>query len=226
MVSFAMAGIMRSRGLWTIDSVRRSLPFEDSEQSFSHGRQDSIKKKREDIGCIANKETVGRPVRVPECKYGAQPRERGPDVYAMSSAQEFANAVSMFAPTLALVQSVSEEPHALVVVLLIGAAMHLPVSFTYHLSCALQHCPDRIDNDLRRLDQTLQIVSGSLFAVALSGSWLYGVLHLFVHFRGICTMWLAHTSNDGMRWKQIALSVVFSAGILSSDYFDLPCNLR
>jgi hypothetical protein len=212
-----MAGLMRSHAWWTIESVRRSLPFEDSEQILSHSRQEILKKKSEDIGCGANNETERRNLRFPDCKCSALARQRAPDLYAMSSGQEFANALSMLAPTLALLLSVLEEPHALVMVLLIGTAMHLPVSFTYHLSCALQHFPDRIDNDLRRLDQSLQIVSGSLFAVALSGSWLYGLVHLLVHFRGICTMWLARTSNDGMRWKNIALSVLCYLGIFSSD---------
>jgi hypothetical protein len=207
---------MRSHAWWTIESVRRSLPFEDSEQLLSHSRQEILKKKSEDIGCGAHNESERRNLRFSECKCGALSRQT-PDLYAMSSCQEVANALSMFAPSLALLLSVWEEPHALVMVLLIGTAMHLPVSFTYHLSCALQHFPDRIDNDLRRLDQSLQIVSGSLFAVALSGSWLYGLVHLLVHFRGICTMWLARTSNDGMRWKNIALSVLCYLGIFSSD---------
>jgi hypothetical protein len=126
----------------------------------------------------------------------------------MTCAQEMANAVTMFAPTLALVHSIGERPHVLVMVLLVGSAMHLPVSFTYHLGCALNHYPDRIDNDMRRLDQTLQIVSGSLFAGALSGSWLYGILHFMLHLRSICTMWWMNTSNDGNRWKHVLLSVL------------------
>lgn len=56
--------------------------------------------------------------------------------YQMTKQQEIANAVTMASPMLALIQAVCEEPHPMSLVILVGTAMHLPVSFTYHLSAA------------------------------------------------------------------------------------------
>ena len=49
-------------------------------------------------------------------------------------------------------------------VLVTGAAMHLPSSFTYHMSAAMGRYPDPLDNDMRRLDQSMQHVVGTMYA--------------------------------------------------------------
>ena len=125
-----------------------------------------------------------------------------------SSMQEISNAISMILPISVLLLNIWPDPHPLVIVLLMGTSMHLPVSFTYHLSCAFNRYQDRLDNDMRRLDQSMQHIVGTLFSFALSGSVLYAALNLFVNLRGICQLWRKETSNDGKRWIPVMYSVL------------------
>ena len=79
-----------------------------------------------------------------QCTRGRQARRAAERVCAfvekrMTPAQETSNAVSMLLPTAVL--NVWAAPDKLVT---IGSAMHLPVSFTYHLSCACSRYSDRI----------------------------------------------------------------------------------
>ena len=128
----------------------------------------------------------------------------------MTPAQEIANALSMFLPTLVLAYHSANSGNSWVFLLLLGACMHLPVSFTYHLSVAWGRYADRIDNDMRRLDQTLQHVVSTLYSYVLSqGSTGYMLLNLAINARGVARLWDPRTSNDGRRWQAIFVSGVF-----------------
>ena len=92
---------------------------------------------------------------------------------------EVATAASLLLPTLTLLHAqyqyfnLTEEPEWPRSLLLLAACVHLPSSVAYHLSVGLLG-RDRLDNDLRRLDQTMQHVSVVLVACALSrGSSFY-----------------------------------------------------
>ena len=115
----------------------------------------------------------------------------------MTPTQEAVNAATTLLPVLAL----ADQP-----VLLAGGLMHAPVSFAYHLGVAFGR--PRLDNDLRRLDQSLQHVVGTLFAFALSCSLGYAALSLAVNLRGIYFLWHTATSNDGRRWVPVLVSVL------------------
>ena len=123
----------------------------------------------------------------------------------MLPAQELANAISMLFPAIVTLQCALVHKHTLVTALLIGTTMHLPVSFTYHLLAALKRLPDRIDNDFRRLDQTLQHVACAIFAYATTGIVKYGLACLFLNSLGIFALWHPRTSNDGRRFIPINL---------------------
>ena len=126
----------------------------------------------------------------------------------MSPAQEVGNAVSMVLPTAVLAFNAWADPNSFVTVLLVGSAMHLPVSFTYHLSVAFERYQDRLDNDMRRLDQSMQHVAGTVFSFALSGSLGYTALNLALNLRGLYYLWAKETSNDGKRWVPVLLCVL------------------
>lgn len=129
-------------------------------------------------------------------------------VYAMTPTQELLNAVTMILPTAVLAINVWQNPNRMVVILLVGSSMHLPVSFTYHLGAAFRRYPDRIDNDMRRLDQSLQHVIGAMFAFALSGSLPYLLLNTATNAVGIIDLWDSRKSNDGKRWMPLTVSVI------------------
>ena len=121
----------------------------------------------------------------------------------MNPIQEVFNAVSMLAPAAMILYYAYTTRNVLVATLLIGTLMHLPVSFTYHICAALNRFPDRIDNDMRRLDQTLQHVASTIFAFALSGFPFWAFVCSVLNGLGILFLWNPRTSNDGMRWAPI-----------------------
>ena len=114
----------------------------------------------------------------------------------------------MVLPTAVLAFNAWADPNSFVTVLLVGSAMHLPVSFTYHLSVAFERYQDRLDNDMRRLDQSMQHVAGTVFSFALSGSLGYTALNLALNLRGLYYLWAKETSNDGKRWVPVLLCVL------------------
>jgi hypothetical protein len=128
-------------------------------------------------------------------------------LYAMTPIQEIFNAITMIFPTIVLLWNVWNLSNQLTIILLIGSSMHLPVSFTYHLSVAFNRYSDRIDNDMRRLDQSMQHIIGILYSFALSGSFLYTVLNIFYNIYGIIYLWNPKTSNDGKRWIPVTISI-------------------
>ena len=128
--------------------------------------------------------------------------------YAMTPAQEVSNAVSMILPTAVFAFNSWKSPNKLVMILLVGSSMHLPISFTYHLSAAFNRYPDRLDNDMQRLDQSMQHVVGTIFSYALSGSWKFALLNLIINSFGIKQLWNAKTSNDGKRWILVMVCVL------------------
>ena len=129
----------------------------------------------------------------------------------MTPVQELFNALSMVLPTAVLALNAWAAPqNRFVVILLVGSAMHLPVSFTYHLSAAFGRYTDRLDNDMRRLDQSMQHVTGTIFSFALSGSVSYMVLNLAFNLRGLYLLWHPRTSNDGKRWVPVLGCVLMS----------------
>lgn len=67
---------------------------------------------------------------------------------------------------------------------------------------------DRIDNDARRLDQSLQHGVGALYAAALSGSLRYGLLSAALSAPFVAQLWGPSRSNDGRRWVPVAGCVV------------------
>ena len=84
----------------------------------------------------------------------------------MSSTQEVGNVISMVLPTAVLAFNAWTDPIQFVTVLLVGSTMHPPISFTYHLSVAFNRYPDRLDNYMQRLDQSMQNVAGTMFSVS------------------------------------------------------------
>lgn len=68
-------------------------------------------------------------------------------------------------------------PNPWLTTLLLGSLMHLPSSVAYHLASAFWK--GQTHTDLRRLDQSMIHLAGSVFALALSrGSALYSATHL------------------------------------------------
>ena len=126
----------------------------------------------------------------------------------MQPIQEVANAVSMLAPALVILYYAYTTRDLFVTTLLIGTLMHLPISFTYHLCAALGRFPNRLDNDMRRLDQTMQHVASTIFACALSGHHIGWTL-VCVVLNTLCIfyLWDRRISNDGKRWIPINLCV-------------------
>lgn len=143
----------------------------------------------------------------------------------MTPTQEVCNAATMLLPSLALVLSCHpKRTHADWI--LLGTCMHLPSSFAYHLQCALDSKGDRIDNDLRRLDQSMQHAVAPMFAYALShGSWSVAALNLPLNVYGIAKLWDPSTCNDGRRWRLVGLSMLLYTApmLIRRDWAGCSC---
>lgn len=155
------------------------------------------------------------------CKNSPRPRlllvwSTADDAFKMTCAQEFANAATMLLPTLAIFLVCVAPPgnaskaNARALLFLAGSVLHFPASCAYHVSAALNRLPHRIDNDLRRLDQTYAHAVAALFIIALVPlnvlGWLFAALSAFVNLCGIRFIWDPATSNDGRRWRWLTIS--------------------
>lgn len=134
------------------------------------------------------------------------------DRFRMTPAQEMANAVTILLPTCVF-WLMTMRRHCgqcgCLVGLLVGSAAHLPVSFTYHLSAALGRYPDRLDNDMRRLDQSMQHATATVFAFALHyGEWPTYYCWLTSAFNLWCILQIWRRNDGQRRWVHVLLSVL------------------
>lgn len=126
----------------------------------------------------------------------------------MTPVQELFNALTMLLPSMAVACSYWLLPHPNVAVILCGGLIHLPTAVVYHLSAACGRLQDKIDNDLRRMDQTYTHMVAALYSYALSGSTTYAAVNCLVNFVFVWQLWRKSTHKDGRRWVSVLLSVL------------------
>ncbi len=127
----------------------------------------------------------------------------------MSKNQELLNALTIILPSLYLIYNYNNN----VSLLLLASLIHLPFSFLYHLLVIYDNFGDKIDNNLRRLDQTFQHISIIIFSYAISKSVLFLLFNIIFNFYSINLIWNKKTSNDMKRWHNVCLN-----GILFKSY--------
>ena len=132
----------------------------------------------------------------------------------MTRRQELSNAASMALPSLAVLSVciITSQLNIRISFLLLGSALHFPASCAYHVSAALDRLPDRIDNDLRRLDQSYAHLVALVYIAALAPTNFAGAVltccALAWNLLGVFSLWHASTANDGRRWRMLSVSAV------------------
>ena len=160
------------------------------------------------------------------CSHSPRPRlllvwARKVDPFQMTRRQELSNAASMALPTLAvlLVCINTLQLNSRISFLLVGSALHFPASCAYHVSAALHRLSDRIDNDLRRLDQTYAHIVAFLYVAALAPTNFAGAVltccALAWNLLGVFFLWNASTASDGRRWRVLSVSAVMPVAPLA-----------
>eukprot|EP00961_Rhodomonas_salina_P296724 3936606-Rhodomonas_salina.1 len=128
----------------------------------------------------------------------AEGSKNGPD-----SRRELYNALSMF-PALVLGLHALDNPCSAWVGA--GVVMLSPASVMLHLFAFLGRVADVVDNDLRRLDQTLQCVACPMVSFGLGGSVLSLVLSAVTACYAAVRVWDPECSNDGKRHVPICVA--------------------
>lgn len=125
----------------------------------------------------------------------------------MTPLQELCNAVTIVPPGALLVCAHWRRRPLLA----LAGALQTPAAFAYHASVArLGH---RIDNDLRRLDQTMQHIAAVCLTYELSGCAVaYTLLAAAYAAYSVRCLWHPATSNDGRRCYAVLGSVFFYLG--------------
>lgn len=124
---------------------------------------------------------------------------------------EAANAITMLAPSLVLLRRLQgsreeEEGNVLLIILACCTLLHLPVGAGYHAGAALGLYRCRIDNFMRRLDQTVQHLLGIAFSYALSrGSLAYALANAVPNAYWAWQIW--QPSCQSGRWAYVGMSV-------------------
>ena len=127
----------------------------------------------------------------------------------MSKNQELLNAITIILPSLYLIYNYNNN----ILLLLFSSLIHLPFSFIYHITVVYDKFGDKIDNNLRRLDQSFQHISIIIFSYAISKSILFLIFNIIINYYSICLIWNKKTSNDMKRWKNVCFN-----GILFKTY--------
>ena len=138
---------------------------------------------------------------------------------------ELAKAVSMGAPLLMLLH-VYERPvkNKRLLAFYVGMLLVIASSFVYHFLCHLNYYESVIDNDARRLDQSMLHVNSALTAFALSGSTTY---FGFVAVFALTAVWLLwkRGEHDTRALRRANIGATLCLAILPMvwrhDYFNL-----
>lgn len=142
---------------------------------------------------------------------GSAAPQRG---FCMSKEQELANAASMVLPSALLWLWWRSPPegfewNAQTLVMALGTVVHLPVSMTYHMQCALRRVMDPVDCFWRRMDQSCIHANCALFAWSLSGSALYFTANAALNARFVQRLWQPETADRSFeRRTNILVAVV------------------
>jgi hypothetical protein len=77
------------------------------------------------------------------------------------------------------------------------------------MGVALNKYPNRIDNNMRRLDQSLIHINGVIYSYVLSQrNSIYTIINSIFNVISIYKIWLPKYSNDGKRWKEVRKSII------------------
>jgi hypothetical protein len=123
----------------------------------------------------------------------------------MTENQELLNAITILLPSVYLLYNYNNN----IILLLLTTLIHLPFSFIYHLKVYNKLLPNRIDNNLRRLDHTFQHVSIIIFSYIISKSILFLLINIINNIYSIYYIWDKKTSNDMKRWENVCLNGLF-----------------
>lgn len=109
----------------------------------------------------------------------------------MNIIQEICNAISMTFPSMWLLYLWYHEPLNInAKIIIISSWTHMPISFTYHMMCGLSLFTDKIDNWMRKLDQSFIHVCCITSSYALSNSIIYGFVSLIINLSCIHKLWI------------------------------------
>lgn len=120
---------------------------------------------------------------------------------------ELFNAISMGVPYSVCFIALDNPCSAWVAV---AFAMICPVSIMLHLGCYFGRIADVVDNDFRRLDQTLQCTACVLVCAGLGGGAVEVLCTAAISLYTAFHVWNPVTTNDMRRWEPIALAVLAS----------------
>ena len=149
----------------------------------------------------------------------------------MVSAWEFVNAITMIPPPCILFAHANGWRGMLACV---AIAMQVPFSVGYHMHESFKTAGGsaacRIDNNLRRMDQTMQHLAQILITLAVTQSVVYTMIVTNAHLLACLQLWDPDTSNDGKRWCGVAVGVcsytlpmLYSAsGVVLFSYAVIP----
>jgi len=142
------------------------------------------------------------------------------DSYGMSFLQEVSNAFSLLVVLNTIGYLFQEEPSVGGCIIINGALVHFPVAFTYHMGCAYQRYQHRLNNDMCRLDQSLQHFVTSMYAFALSASWYYVCAVTVYNSIAVSMIWL---ENSPARFRYVFFAcILYLAPVLwQEDYLNL-----
>ena len=127
-----------------------------------------------------------------------------------TSLQEAANALSMMVPSAVLFLRHMEDckdPQKYTWILLAFTLFHMPFGTAYHAGAALGVYECRLNNTMRKLDQTMQHMVACAFSFALSGSYYYMALNTVPNAYWTWKIWQHETSGDGKRWVSVGHSI-------------------
>lgn len=138
---------------------------------------------------------------------------------------ELAKALSMGAPLLVLIY-VFKWPvkNAQFLAFYAGMLLLIATSFAYHLMCHLNYFECVIDNDARRLDQSMLHVNSALIAFALSGSTTYFAFVFVYALIAVSLLWKRgeHDTSDLRRANiVVTLCLAVLPMVWRHDYLNL-----
>lgn len=118
--------------------------------------------------------------------------------------QEVANAVSMIFPVIFLWYAWYTDPIMDIAIFAVGTTLQFPFSFYYHIKCAMKRYDDVINNNERRMDQSIQHIVCVMFAYAISGSRVYAIFNSVINCICLYRLWFVkHHSH----WIEIMYCV-------------------
>lgn len=136
----------------------------------------------------------------------------------MNKFQELLNAFSILAPSITLLY-INNNYSLDTIAFITTTILHNMSSFTYHMLCYYDYFEDKINNNYRKLDQSMIHVSSIIYSCVILQDYYYGLLMLLLNTNYIYRLWFFNDNALNRRLNICKSMILYLSPIIYNKHY-------